>query len=249
MRIVVIDDYPQAVEAVKSALPQHEFAVCSSPDGLDDLLAEDRLFDLAFVDMIFAARESSGVARLTGGLGALSSLSRVRPRPIPSVVYSSDTEANRLLFLVAAAEVFDPVALLSKSDGGDEIRAITARFEAKPRERSFPALYQFPDKLLPRLIPNLTALNIWQALVQPAQSTSTVADRCHESRRTVDAYLQDERLVGAMRDAIKKLPGSADVADQGARMAPAAAFARQHAVFFQDPTLKDLVTNKWQVRL
>ncbi len=115
MRIVVVDDILDFGNVVARALEgtPHEVTAVLSPEALPRVLRKQG-FDLAFVDMDFYYADS----RQTG----LTALRHLTEHAVRAIIYSLDSEDNRLLFLLAAFQFYDPLTLLSKGEGSYKIR-------------------------------------------------------------------------------------------------------------------------------
>lgn len=253
MRIIVIDDYVSATQNVRDALEPvgHKLAICTNPSALDETLRKDTDFDLALVDMDFGGRDLRGRREHTGGLGCMLSLSEVRPKPIPFIIYSSESEDNRLLFYFTAAWLFNPVSLLDKSATREQILAEVTAFGASRGSRRFPEAYRPSRRRNPPvmrgLIQNETHLRIWRSLTQPLRGKKAVAEAAHVNIKTVDDYLiRGFDSVLALEE-FSFGPTSHDEETSALKrrlLERSLAFAARHSLFFNDPALQLLVTDK-----
>lgn len=246
MRIVVADDFVSVEQTISRALEdrggaaraRHEVVGVRSPQALQRTLAAAS-FDLAFVDMDFGR----GVP--DSGLVALRYLDEAG---VKAVVHSADSEDNRVLFLLAAFQFYEPVDMMSKSASDTEIRRLVDLIElgGVPDPAAF-AKYRQPrygPSLLDRLIGNRTDLKIWTAL-SVHSGRPEVARAAYVSVRRFDKFLSSR--FEAMR-AVEELLGSTiaqaeelGAAGNQARLAPLHAFAVTHAHFFRDPEVPLLI--------
>ena len=106
MKLIVVDDHIDAEQIVRGALTagpaaeRHSVLGIRTPEELERI-SDLATYQLAFVDMAF--REPTK----NSGLLALRLLTAAR---VPAVIYSADAEDNRLLFLLAAFQFFEPRA-------------------------------------------------------------------------------------------------------------------------------------------
>jgi CheY-like chemotaxis protein len=243
MRIVVVDDMVAFGQTVARALEdeRHEVMSVLTPAALATLLPDEK-FDLALVDLDF------GYESAESGLTALRHLEE---HGIRSVVYSSENEDNRVLFLLAAFQFFQPVALLPKRASDAEIRSLvevlgrglvplsdpSARYRVRPNQPS----------PLDRLIGNRDELTMWTNLARyPVRAD--LARASSVSQRTLDKFLA--RRYEAMREIQASLLGVPDDPDDDGPDGAARkskllirmhAFAVLHVRFFHDHEVRRLV--------
>lgn len=254
MRIIVVDDAVAAEDSLALALATapagpggrpHQVMGVRSPRELRQILAVDRGFELAMVDMDF------GPGSPETGLVALRLLDAVN---IPCVVWCADIDENRGLLLLAAFHYFEPWALASKTGPIADVTGLVTAMEQGLRpgrglaERYRPARGAGPP-LLERLVGNATHLDIWRALTV-FSSRPDVAARAKVAESTVDRFLQDR--YAPMREAEHRLVGaSPDLEPTGdernrARIAPLHAFAVRHANFFRDREVEQIVRGRYR---
>jgi CheY-like chemotaxis protein len=254
MRILVIDDYIAAEDAVRAALESsratqdHEVVGVRTPEELRQRggLAG---FDLAFVDLSFG--------RLTSQTG-LSALRVLRDIGVPAVIYTADEEENRLLFLLAAFHFYNPLGLVSKRASRDEICHLVAVINAGTVPPS-PATqrYERPrvgPSLFDQLIVRAEDLPVWRALGEQSDRVAIAKVACMHTR-TLDKFLSDHSdaveglevvLLGRTRP---ENPTAApdrtkSVRHHEHRFTPIHAFAVTHHQFFQDPEVEKLIRER-----
>ncbi len=252
MRIVVVDDILDFGNVVARALDgtRHEVTAVLSPEALPGVL-DAQGFDLALVDMDFYYADS----RQTG----LTALRHLTEHAVPAIIYSLDSEDNRLLFLFAAFQFYDPLTLLSKGEGSQKIRHLIDLVDQGTDLGPDPGTdrYRPPGDRAPvldRLIRKPADLDIWMALSR-FPGRSEVAYAAHVSARTIDEFLADRypivqeiRILQPGRD-----QAAADMAAGGTGhrhggkkekrelLGPLHAFAVTHQHFFRDPEVRALI--------
>jgi DNA-binding NarL/FixJ family response regulator len=256
MKIIVVDDHIAAEEAVHAALMSDpaEHNVVTGVRTLDELARIEGLqtFDLAFVDLDFR-RESK-----KSGLLALRLLRDARVR---AVIYAAD-EDNRVLFLLAAFQFYQPWALLSKSASGNEIREQVAAVKAGVRRyppevrRYLPPPHPCPPRL-DELIHRASDLPIWRELATHSDRYA-VARAANVSRSKVDSFLSDhsEVVAGIESDLLlrtRPVPQAQTTRGSQAkayehRFAPMHSFAAEHHRFFQDAEVEALIDERDRAR-
>jgi hypothetical protein len=254
VRVIVVDDAVAAEDSLALALAAtapaggglaHQVMGVRSPRELRQILAVDRGFDLAMVDMDF------GPGSPETGLVALRLLDETG---IPCVVWCADIDENRGLLLLAAFHYFEPWALASKAGPiADVIRLVEAMEQGLRPGRGLAERYRPArgggQSLLERLVGNATQLDIWRALTV-FSSRPEVAARAGVAEGTLDRFLQER--YAPMREAEHRLVGvspgreTETVAGNRARIAPLHAFAVRHANFFRDQELERIVRSRYR---
>jgi DNA-binding NarL/FixJ family response regulator len=252
MRIIVVDDHMGAGDAIIRAVADtpHTVRWTGTPESLEEIIARES-FDIAFVDMDFG-RSSQG--------SGLTALHQVAARGMHAVIYSADSEENRLLYLLAAFQFYRPLALLAKDASGDAIRALlqAAADGREPAAAVAGGQYRPPAgalSWLDRLIHNPTDLAIWQQLTYFSER-SAVALAAGFSARTVDVFLDRqldtvlelERTFHPRPEHLPLLgdrPDGKDSKKRTRRMVPLHAFAVKHLRFFHDPELPRLLETRF----
>src|ERR1700733_3892887 len=116
MRILVIDDYLNVEMALRGILDEHTVSGVRDPLALPRMLAHEAPFDQAIVDLRYAQSAATG-------LTALATLRELSPGT-KTIISTTDEEENRLLYLLAAFQFFDPKALLAKRADAFVTRAV-----------------------------------------------------------------------------------------------------------------------------
>jgi len=261
MRILVIDDYLNVEMALRGILDGHVVSGVRDPLALPRMLAHEAPFDEAIVDLRYAQSAATG-------LTALATLRQLSPGT-RTIISTTDEEENRLLYLLAAFQFFDPKALLAKRADAYVTRAVVeavGRGDPSPSPDAGPfrraATMQPP--LLDQLVHNRTELGIWQELAR-FDKRLQIANAAHVHPRTLDAFTAAK---GAAIDAVTAhfpRPGrGTEPGGEGAGVAglvttgPAAAhganlirvihFARIHEQFFADEEVAGLLAASWRSR-
>ncbi|TCO62124.1 response regulator transcription factor [Actinocrispum wychmicini] len=250
MRIVVVDDILEIGHTVAQSLrgTAHDVHTLLTPRALAVALREQR-FDLAFVDVDFSYESPE-----TG----LTALRHLAAHGVPSVIYSADSEDNRVLFLLAAFQFYRPLTLLSKRANADEIRELVDDFQRsgmttvtdKEGDR-----YRSRDRpsLLDGLVRSPVDLTIWENLSTHVTRTE-IAMASFVSPRTVDYFLAEHYdAMLAIQSLHSRAPIISVLPDgDGSKkhfLAPMHAFAVTHFRFFQDPEVRALVVERPVVRV
>jgi CheY-like chemotaxis protein len=254
MRIVVVDDILDFGNVVARALDgtPHEVTAVLSPEALPGVLGAQG-FDLALVDMDFYYAGS----RQTG----LTALRHLTEHAVRAIIYSLDSEDNRLLFLFAAFQFYDPLTLLSKGEGSQKIRHLIDLVDQGTDLGPDPEAdrYRPPEDRVPvldRLIRKPADLDIWVALSR-FPGRREVAYAAHVSARTIDEFLADRYPVvqeirmlqpGRDQDATGIAAGATGAAghhggkkEKRELLGPLHAFAVTHQHFFGDPEVRALI--------
>jgi CheY-like chemotaxis protein len=252
MKIMVVDDQLDAQDIVRAALASGPAAGTHSVRGVTnpaELSTVDDLstYRLAFVDMAFQepVRHS--------GLLALRLLAEAG---VPSVIYSAESENNRLLFLLAAFQFFRPRGLVAKGASSADIQKLVRAIESglwpdSPAAERYrpPAVGQ---SILNRLIIRPSCLPIWRALAEYTSRTA-IADAAEVSTSKVDDFLIEHYdIVMELQERFQMRvppqplpdlrPGRTKAAQAySRRMPPLYSFALVHHRFFADPELERLI--------
>ena len=116
MRILVIDDYLNVEMALRGILDGHTVAGVRDPAALPRMLAYEEPFEAAIVDLRYVQSAATG-------LTALATLRQLSPGT-KTIISTTDEEENRLLYLLAAFQFFEPRALLAKRADAFVTRAV-----------------------------------------------------------------------------------------------------------------------------
>ena len=136
------------------------------------------------------------------GLTALATLRELAPGT-KTIISTTDEEENRLLYLLAAFQFFEPKALLAKRADAFVTRAVVeaiGRGDSSPSPDADPfrkAAVMRPP-LLDQLVHNRTELGIWQELAR-FDKRQEIANAAHVHPRTLDAFTAAK---GAAIDAV-----------------------------------------------
>jgi len=262
VRILVIDDYLNVEMALRGILDGHTVTGVRDPVALPRMLAHEEPFDQAIVDLRYVQSAATG-------LTALATLGRLSPGT-KTIISTTDEEENRLLYLLAAFQFFEPKALLAKRADAFVTRAV---IEAIGRGDPSPSADADPFRraaamrppLLDQLVHSRTELGIWQELAR-FDKRLQIANAAHVHPRTLDAFTAAK---GAAIDVVaahfpRPARGSEPLADPAAGPAadpaagPAAAhganlirvihFARTHEQFFADEEVAGLLEASWRPR-
>jgi DNA-binding NarL/FixJ family response regulator len=262
VRILVIDDYLNVEMALRGILDGHTVAGVRDPVALPRMLAHEEPFDQAIVDLRYVQSAATG-------LTALATLRELAPGT-KTIISTTDEEENRLLYLLAAFQFFEPKALLAKRADAFVTRAVV---EAIGRGDSSPSPDADPFRkaaamrppLLDQLVHNRTELGIWQELAR-FDKRQEIANAAHVHPRTLDAFTAAK---GAAIDAVtahfsRPARGPGPPAATGPAVAgpvvagPATAhganlirvihFARIHERFFADEEVARLLDASWRSR-
>jgi len=257
VRILVIDDYLNVEMALRGILEGHTVTGVRDPVALPRVLAHEEPFDQAVVDLRYAQSAATG-------LTALATLRQLAPGT-KTIISTTDEEENRLLYLLAAFQFFDPKALLAKRADAFVTRAVVeavGRGDPSPSPDADPyrkAAAMRPT-LLDQLVHNRTELSIWRELAR-FDKRQEIANAAHVHPRTLDVFTAAK---GAAIDAVTahfprpaRVPGPAAGLDPAAA-GPAAAhganlirvihFARIHEQFFADEEAARLLEASWRPR-
>lgn len=252
MRVLVVDDHLGAEAVIVRALSpaqgngedgtRHPVVGVRSPAALrkrDDLGS----FDVAFVDMVYGRNAPES------GLAVLRLLDHSDVR---TVIYTTATEDNRVMYVLAAFQFFRPVGLLSKEAPETEVRELLRVMSdpyAEPRRTAI-ARYLPPRNrasLLDQLIGSRNDLLIWRALATH-ESRSEVAAVARVAPRTVDNFMSShfEAMRSIQAEFLSRtMRGGPEARDRTvSRLVPMHAFAVQNAGFFQDADLEFLIRER-----
>ena len=184
MRILVIDDYLNVEMALRGILDGHTVAGVRDPAALPRMLAYEEPFDQAIVDLRYVQSAATG-------LTALATLRQLSPGT-KTIISTTDEEENRLLYLLAAFQFFEPRALLAKRADAFVTRAVVeavGRGDPSPSPDADPFRRAAATRppLLDQLVHNRTELGIWQELAR-FDKRLQIASAAHVHPRTLDAF-------------------------------------------------------------
>ena len=240
MRILVVDDFHSAWFLLSAVLDADHHHLDWSPDPADAARkVKSARYGLALVDLDF------GRGAPESGLTALRVL---HDEGVPCLVHSADAEENRLLYLLAAFQFFQPLGLLSRAGSAQDMRAVVAAVETgEPLGPRFIAAAYRPrrglEPWLDRLLHNDLDLALWRQLTRYSNRTALAA-AAKTATGTVDKFtgrqidvVRDLRMSFGRWDAAPVPDGDGRVD----RLAPLHAFAVTHSRFFADPEVERLV--------
>jgi DNA-binding NarL/FixJ family response regulator len=256
VRILVIDDYLNVEMALRGILDGHTVAGVREPAALPRMLAYEEPFDQAIVDLRYVQTAATG-------LTALATLRQLSPGT-KTIISTTDEEENRLLYLLAAFQFFEPRALLAKRADAFVTRAVVeaiGRGEPSPSPDADPfrRAATLRPPLLDQLVHNRTELGIWQELAR-FDKRLQIANAAHVHPRTLDAFTAAK---GVAIDAVaahfsRQARGTESLTGATAAAGPAAAhganlirvihFARTHEQFFADEEVAGLLEASWRSR-
>jgi DNA-binding NarL/FixJ family response regulator len=255
VRILVIDDYLNVEMALRGILDGHTVTGVRDPAALPRMLAYEEPFEAAIVDLRYVQSTATG-------LTALATLRRLSPGT-KTIISTTDEEENRLLYLLAAFQFFDPKALLAKRADAFVTRAVVEAVgrgdpSPSPDADPFRRAAAMRPPLLDQLVHNRTELGIWQELAR-FDKRPQIANAAHVHPRTLDAFTAAK---GAAIDAVaahfsRPARGPEQAGAAGATAGPAARganlirvihFARTHEEFFADQEVAGLLEASWRSR-
>jgi DNA-binding NarL/FixJ family response regulator len=252
MRIVVIDDQLNFEIALRGILEVHTVIGVRDPAALPRVLAYEEPFDQAVVDLRFPQSSSTG-------LTALAKLRELSPAT-RTIITTTDEEENRLLYLLAAFQFFDPKALLAKRADAFVTRAVVeaiGRGEPAPNADADPFrnAASIRPPLLDQVVRNQTELGIWQELTR-FDKRNEIANAAHVHPRTLDAFTASKcaviDIVNArfpLRDRGPEPRGIGEpAAARSANLIEVIHFARTHMQFFSDTEVAMLLGAHWRSR-
>lgn len=252
MRFLVIDDHVHVELALAQVIrdTEHTLVGVRDPQNLPEVLAEEPGFDAAFVDLSFGRQAPTG-------LSAMITLRQMSPAT-RLVMETTEEERNRLLYLMAAFVFFEPVGLMPKNLGAEEMRALItliARGEAL-HSMSVDRLVRHGDDLH-RLVRDSTDLALWRALAR-FDRRGEVARASYVEERTVDRFTARQSVVLDLIDShfpepasVERPFGQADPADEQRHrpnLMRLARFAETHGKFFDDSAVESLFAARWAER-
>ncbi len=249
MRILVIDDYLNVEMALRGILEGHTVTGVRDPSVLPRMLASEEPFDEAVVDLRYAQSAATG-------LTALATLRRLAP-DTKTIISTTDEEENRLLYLLAAFQFFEPKALLAKRADAFVTRAVieaVGRGDPSPSPDADPfrTAAAMRPTLLDQIVHNRTELGIWQELAR-FDKRQEIASAAHVHPRTVDAFTAakcaaiDSVYAHFSRPARGPEPAAAEqAAAHGANLIRVIHFARIHEQFFADGEVAGLLAASWR---
>jgi DNA-binding NarL/FixJ family response regulator len=250
MRILVIDDYLTVEIAIRAVLEGHTVTGVRTPVDLPRMLAGEKPFDEAIVDLRFAQSAATG-------LTALAWLRKLSPHT-KTIITTTEEEENRLLYLLAAFQFFEPKALLGKRADAFVTRAVVeaiGRGDPSPNAAADPfrrAAAMRPT-LLDQLVHNRTELAIWQELTR-FDKRQEIANAAHVHPRTLDAFTASKCTAIDTVNAYFPRPnlaaepqaGPEPTAAHGANLIRVIHFARIHEQFFADKEAAELLKAHWR---
>jgi len=250
MRVLVIDDQLNVEKAMRAILDRHEVTGVRDPAALPRMLANEEPFDLAIVDLRFPLSA-------TTGLTALATLREKSPGT-RTIVATTDEEENRLLYLLAAFQFFEPRALLPKSADDFTTRAVV---EAVGRGAPAPNADADPFRsaaamrppLLDRVVKDKKELGIWRELTR-FDKRQEIANAAHVHPRVLDTFSADKSVaIDVMTGhfpprstAVRPQPAAAAAQAHGANLINVIHFARTHIQFFTDKEVAALLAAHWR---
>ncbi len=250
MRILVIDDYLNVEMALRGILEGHTVTGVRDPAVLPRMLAYEEPFDEAIVDLRYAQSAATG-------LTALATLRRLAPNT-RTIISTTDEEENRLLYLLAAFQFFEPKALLAKRADAFVTRAVVEAVgrgdpSPSPDADPFRTAAAMRPTLLDQIVHNRTELGIWQELAR-FDKRQEIANAAHVHPRTVDAFTAakcaaiDGVYAHFSRPARGPEPAAAaeQTAAHGANLIRVIHFARIHEQFFADGEVAGLLAASWR---
>ena len=250
MRILVIDDYLNVEMALRGILEGHTVTGVRDPAALPRMLAHEKPFDQAIVDLRYAQSASTG-------LTALATLRRLAP-DTKTIISTTDEEENRLLYLLAAFQFFDPKALLAKRADAFVTRAVVEAVgrgdpSPSPDADPFRSAAAMRPPLLDQLVHNRTELGIWQELAR-FDKRQEIANAAHVHPRTLDAFTAAKCAAIDVVNAHFSRPGpgpgpgpaAAAPDGHGANLIRVIHFARIHVQFFADDEVAGLLGASWR---
>src|SRR3989440_177439 len=170
--------------ALRGILDGHTVAGVRDPAALPRMLAYEEPFEAAIVDLRYVQSAATG-------LTALATLRRLSPGT-KTIISTTDEEDNRLLYLLAAFQFFEPKALLAKRADAFVTRAVVeaiGRGDPSPSPDADPFRRAAATRppLLDQLVHNRTELGIWQELAR-FDKRLQIASAAHVHPRTLDAF-------------------------------------------------------------
>ncbi|MFI0242976.1 hypothetical protein [Streptomyces sp. NPDC016845] len=246
MRVLVVDDHWIVESAVARALApaEHEVIGVRSPESLGKLLATDRDFQLALVDLDYQ-KESR-----RSGLAALEMCSTAG---VPAAVITSDGEQNRLLHLLAAFEFYpDTLTLLSKSNAEKDWRdiATAVAYGHHPNPKAS-TRFRPPRRgisWINSLVRQSDELALWRAAASYDRH-ATIMQATGIRSRALSKFL-DRAATAAHRvqHEFFDVAPPENQPEAGTRNKPlqvVTGFAKAYAPFFDDPDVERLVNESW----
>src|ERR1700759_1775286 len=248
--------------ALRGILDGHTVAGVRDPAALPRMLAYEEPFEAAIVDLRYVQTAATG-------LTALATLRQLSPGT-QTIISTTDEEENRLLYLLAAFQFFDPKALLAKRADAFVPRAVVEAVgrgdpSPSPGADPFRRAAAMRPPLLDQLVHNRTELGIWQELAR-FDKRLQIASAAHVHPRTLDVFTAAK---GAAIEAVAAHFSRSDrgndplaSADTGPGAGPRAAtgpgaahganlirvihFARTHEQFFADQEVAGLLERSWR---
>jgi len=270
VRILVIDDYLNVEMALRGILDGHTVAGVRDPAALPRMLAYEEPFEAAIVDLRYVQTAATG-------LTALATLRQLSPGT-KTIISTTDEEENRLLYLLAAFQFFEPKALLAKRADAFVTRAVVEAIgrgdpSPSPDADPFRRAAALRPPLLDQLVHNRTELGIWQELAR-FDKRLQIASAAHVHPRTLDVFTaakgaaieavaahfsRPDRGNGPLAGAASEPaaaaslgaaagPGAGPGTAHGANLIRVIHFARTHEQFFADQEVAGLLEASWRSR-
>jgi DNA-binding NarL/FixJ family response regulator len=252
MRILVIDDYLNVEMALRGILEGHTGTGVRDPVALPKMLAHEEPFDQAIVDLRYAQSAATG-------LTALATLRRLAPGT-KTIISTTDEEENRLLYLLAAFQFFEPKAMLAKRADAFVTRAVVEAIgrgdpSPSPDADPFRNAAAMRPPLLDQVVHNRTELGIWQELTR-FDKRPEIANAAHVHPRTLDAFTASKcaaiDIVNTHFPRLDRAPephvAAGPTAAHGANLIKVIHFARTHVQFFADQEVATLLSAHWRSR-
>jgi DNA-binding NarL/FixJ family response regulator len=248
MRILVIDDYLNVEISLRSILEGHTVTGVRDPVALPKVLTHEKPFDEAIVDLRYAQSAATG-------LTALAALRKLSPRT-RTIINTTEEEENRLLYLLAAFQFFEPKAMLAKRADVFVTRAVieaVGRGQPSPNADADPfrRAAEMSPPLLDQVVHNQTDLGIWRELAR-FDKRPDIASAAHVHPRTLDAFSASKSaaidIVNAHFPKLARVaePAAVATAARAANLIRVIHFARVHIQFFSDPEVAELLAGHWR---
>ncbi|MCD9904510.1 response regulator [Streptomyces sp. MT29] len=244
MRVLVVDDQWIVESAVARALApaDHDVIGVRSPEHLAALLATDRDFQLAFIDLDFQHESKRS------GLAALEECGKAG---VPAAIITTDGEHNRLLHLLAAFEFYpSTLTLVSKNDPEKEWRdvatAVAYGHHPNPKASTRFRPPQHKISWINSLVRRPRDLALWRA-VASYDRHSTICQATGVVSRTLSDFLEDSaaavhQLQHRFFDVEEEEPKAGT---KKKNLQVVTGFAKTYGRFFSDQDVERLVTEMY----